>query len=163
MTSLDPTWPDFGNGFTPAYTPTRMMKLGIFGGAYFQEATKQDFKLMKPGITTQAKLQCGPFSFDRNYFKVKAGLGYTEWVANGWIFDEDPLGWFHWYCRYYSGRRHPRDGHQIRRHQAYVRWANRAQDQMAASGKISPVIQQGLLQWSYHPSGQNKREMMSCA
>ena len=32
-------------------------------------------------------------------------LTRKEWIDKGWIFKEDPLGWFQWYCRYSNGRR----------------------------------------------------------
>lgn len=138
--------------FEPAYSPSRMLKLGIFGGNYFAEADDDDFAGMTPGTVKLARLNAAPFAPRNNCFGVRAGLSYEEWDKRGWIFDEDPLGWFHWYCRYYAGRRHPRDAHQISRWVKYrERWCDRAQSQLKSSGKISPVIMQGLLQWSIDP------------
>jgi hypothetical protein len=39
----------------------------------------------------------------------------------GWIYHEDPRGWFQWYCRYYLGRRSWDDERQIRRWRAMAR------------------------------------------
>ena len=40
-----------------------------------------------------------------NRFKIESGLSRKEWINKGWIFKEDPLGWFQWYCRFKNGRR----------------------------------------------------------
>ena len=129
--------------FTPNYTPSRMLKLGVFGGSYFRDATKADFLGMSILTTGLARVNVGSLSPSRNLYRVKAGLPYKDWMDNGWIFDEDPLGWFHWYCRYSHGRQHERDGHQINRWLKYrQRWGDRYRD------KPSAVIKQGLLQWA---------------
>jgi hypothetical protein len=133
-------------------SPIAMLRRGIFGGSYFEMATDGDFEMMKPGIRRLAIKQCTPFDVSKNYYGVASGLHYTEWVARGWIFPEDPLGWFHWYCRWYSGRRHARDNHQLNRQRKYgERWGLRARNQYARTGKVSPVILQGLLQWGFDP------------
>lgn len=152
--NLEPNWPPMPFGFKPAFTPSRMLKLGVFGGAYFDKARPCDFDDMTVLTTKLARQQRGPFDPRANCFNVKAGLSYADWDERGWIFPEDPLGWFHWYCRFYNGRRHPRDRHQIRRHEKYrERWSFRARNQLHKSGRISPVIMQGLLQWSCDPFG----------
>lgn len=135
--------------FKPEYTPIEMMKMGIFGGAYFAKADTDDFKDMNENIVKMAKTQVGPFDANNNYFKVKAGLSIADWRKAGWVFDEDPLGWFQWYCRYYSGRRHMRDEHQINRWLSYnKRWRSRKDDKKKLKLKLTPVMKQGLLQWS---------------
>jgi hypothetical protein len=50
-----------------------------------------------------------------NFFGVNASLPLAAWRKNGWIYHEDPRGWFQWYCRYYRGRRCLDDDRQIRR------------------------------------------------
>ena len=83
------------NEFKPHLTPKKMLELGVFGGWYFgkniDEYPKNWFK--------KAKLSQSQFNVDLNYFGVKAGLSRLEWKSKGWIFSEDPLGWFQWYCR----------------------------------------------------------------
>ncbi len=130
--------------FKPDFTPIEMMKMGVFGGAYFKEAKPEDFKGMNDSIVKMAKTQVGPFDAKNNKYGVKAGLPKSEWVKAGWIFPEDPLGWFQWYCRYYSGRRHKRDEYHIKKWINYKkRWKGRK--------KMSDVIRQGLIQWAIKP------------
>lgn len=138
--------------FKPHLTPTEMLARGVFGGAYFQAATEQDFAQLDPTAELLARSNTGPFSKRNNFYEAKAGETYEQWMANGWIFPEDPLGWFHWYCRYHAGRRHERDAHQIRRHNHYrERWGRFARTQMLTKGDASAVVKQGLLQWALDP------------
>ena len=66
-----------------------MLKYGIFGGSYLgstsNEYPKSWFKNAKISAT---------FDVNLNYFKIKAGLNWREWNRKGWIFKEDPKGWF---------------------------------------------------------------------
>lgn len=134
--------------FKPELTPEKMLQHGVFGRSYFEKATDEDFLLIRPSIVELAMQNRGQYSTAKNLYKVKAGLDYDKWMQNGWIFDEDPLGWFHWYCRYASGRRHVRDQHQITRYKNYIkRWGSNASRQLREKGYASPVICQGLLQW----------------
>ena len=102
--------------FKPQLTPKKMLELGVFGGWYFgteiDEYPKNWFK--------KAKLSKNQFDETLNYFGVKSGLSRLEWKAKGWIFSDDPLGWFQWYCRYTMGRRIPSiDRIQIERWKAF--------------------------------------------
>lgn len=137
--------------FAPHLTPSQMLARGVFGGAYFHKATDEDFEGL--GMTEPlARTQTDPYDKRRNDYGVKAGESFENWMANGWIFPEDPLGWFHWYCRYHAGRRHERDAHQIRRWFKYgERWGMFARRQLIQQGDASLVVKQGLLQWSYDP------------
>ena len=45
------------------------------------------------------------FDVSLNRFKIESGLTRKEWIDKGWIFKQDPLGWFQWYCRFKIGRR----------------------------------------------------------
>lgn len=139
--------------FAPHLTPVEMLKRGVFGGNYFADATHpEDFLGLTPDVRYHAQLNRKPFDKRANDYGVRAGETYEAWLANGWIFPEDPLGWFHWYCRYHAGRRHPRDAHQIRRWQRYgERWGRFARTQLITKGDASPVVKQGLLQWAYDP------------
>lgn len=139
--------------FKPHLTPAQMLQRGVFGGNYFAGCTDEDLKGLSLDTLSLA-LENRNFHFDksRNDYGVRAGQTYAEWMANGWIFPEDPLGWFHWYCRYHNGRRHQRDAHQIRRWFNYGdRWGMFARRQLTTKGDASFVVKQGLLQWAYDP------------
>lgn len=138
--------------FAPHLTPEDMLTAGVFGGNYFARASEEDFDAMRRGIVVLAERNCGVYRTGANKYVAKAGETYDAWMRNGWIFDEDPLGWFHWYCRYASGRRHERDDHQIARWSNYgKRWGRFARTQLHTKGDASNVVKQGLLQWSYSP------------
>ncbi len=134
-------------GFAPHFTPVQMLEAGVFGGAYFERATWED--LMDTGeVANFARSNRGPVDYKRNRYGVKAGQTFAQWTAKGWIFPEDPLGWFHWYCRWHAGRRHERDAHQQRRWVRYLdRWGGVATGRVSGIGNPGPVVSQGLLQW----------------
>lgn len=128
--------------------PEVMFERGVFGGSYFEMARDEDYAHMRPSIVTLAMSNCGSYDKKKNLYLAKAGQDYAEWMRKGWIFEEDPLGWFHWYCRYSSGRRHERDAHQIARYHNYrQRWGSFAATQVRDLGDASAVVKQGLLQW----------------
>ena len=86
--------------FKPELTPKKMLELGVFGGWYFGK----DYGEYPSTWFKNAKISKN-FDVSTNRFKVKSGLSRKEWLDKGWIFKEDPLGWFQWYCRYTNGRR----------------------------------------------------------
>ena len=53
-----------------------------------------------------------------NKYKIKCGTSLRFWENKGWIHEQDPYGWFQWYCRYYLGRRSDDYERQI------ARWNN---------------------------------------
>ena len=134
--------------FKPQLTPKKMMELGVFGGSYFghniKEYPKSWFK--------KAKISKS-FNVNLNRFKVKSGLSRKEWQEKGWIFKEDPLGWFQWYCRYSCGRRIAHiDEIQIKR------WKNFIRHVIAVKKNCEPIDlncrrrqRQAILQWAYNP------------
>lgn len=136
--------------FSPHLTPREMLEMGVFGGNYFHNASDEDFEGLGE-VTELAYENMGPYDKSKNYYEARAGESYEQWMKNGWIFPEDPLGWFHWYCRYHAGRRHERDAHQMRRWVNYERWARVARTQALTKGDASAVVKQGLLQWGYYP------------
>ena len=140
---------DFYKLFKPELTPKKMMKLGVFGGSYFggniKEYPKSWFK--------NAKLS-KMFNVNKNRFKVASGLSRKEWIDKGWIFKEDPLGWFQWYCRFKNGRRIPRiDEIQIKRWKAFGNRHVSAIKKNCAPGDIHcrRKQRQAVLQWTYNP------------
>lgn len=106
---------DFDPSFRPDLTPKEMLALGVFGGVYMRDCAKE----YPASWFTQAKF--APKNIKRhmpeiNYFGVNASQPLSVWRKNGWIYKDDPRGWFEWYCRYYMGRRIPKeDERQIKR------------------------------------------------
>lgn len=103
---------NFDPEFRPELTPQQMLELGVFGGHYF-EGEQDEFP---PKWFKKARLSDHHDPEGCNFFEVDASQSREEWQRKGWIFDDDPRGWFQWYCRYYLGRRIPEeDERQIRR------------------------------------------------
>ncbi len=135
--------------FKPQLTPKKMLELGVFGGSYFnknqiKEFPKSWFQKVKLSKTLDVQL---------NRFKVKAGLTRKEWMKKGWIFKEDPLGWFQWYCRFSNGRRIANiDEIQIKRWKAFKRHVT-AIKKNCEPGDIHcrRRQRQAILQWAYNP------------
>ena len=139
---------DFYKLFKPQLTPQKMLEMGVFGGSYFggkiKEYPKSWFKKAKLSKT---------FDIGKNRFKVKAGLTRKEWLDKGWIFKEDPLGWFQWYCRFANGRRISHiDEIQIKRWKAFKRHVT-AIKKNCEKGDIHcrRKQRQAILQWAYNP------------
>ncbi len=82
-------------------------------------------------------------------------MDYEYWKEMGWMHEDDPYGWFEWYCKYSMGRRHPDDDRQIRRWQDFCgrngRWRKRIYKRLHETGDwdVSIRIQQSLLHWGY--------------
>ena len=139
---------NFYNLFKPQLTPKKMLELGVFGGSYFgtktNEYPKSWFKNTKLSKT---------FDVKKNRFKVKAGLTRKKWREKGWIFKEDPLEWFQWYCRFKNVRRIPRiDEIQIKRWKTFQRHVS-AIKKNCETGNIHcrKRQRQAILQWAYNP------------
>ena len=140
--------PDFYKIFRPQLTPKEMLELGVFGGSYFglnvKEYPKIWFKNVKISKT---------FDVNLNRFKVVSGLSREHWIEKGWIFKEDPLGWFQWYCRYTNGRRIPHiDEIQIKRWKNFRRHVL-AIEKNCEKGDLGcrKRQRQAILQWAYDP------------
>ena len=108
---------NFDPEFKPDLTPQQMLELGIFDGKYLNdcknEFPKSWFKNAKISDEKDPSL---------NFFQVHASQPLYIWQIKGWIYKDDPRGWFQWYCRYYMGRRIPEeDKRQIKRWKAIVR------------------------------------------
>lgn len=115
----EPIGKNFDKEFKPDLTPKEMLQMGIFGGIYMRDCTKEFPKTW----FTKAKFAEGKKrEKDLNYFGVNASQPLSIWRKKGWIYKEDPRGWFQWYCRYYMGRRIPKeDMRQIKRWKAINR------------------------------------------
>ena len=139
---------DFYKLFEPQITPQKMLEMGVFGGSYFDDKIKEYPK----SWFKNAKLS-KTFDVKKNQFKVKAGLSRKEWMDKGWIFKEDPLGWFQWYCRFENGRRIPRiDKIQIKRWKAFRRHVAAIKKNCEPSNiHCRRKQRQAILQWAYNP------------
>ena len=135
--------------FKPQLTPKRMLELGVFGGAYFADGSIKEFP---KSWFSKAKLS-KTFDVNLNRFKIESGLSRKEWILKGWIFKEDPLGWFQWYCRFYNGRRIAHiDEIQIKRWKNFRRHVT-AIEKNCEKGDLGcrRRQRQAILQWAYNP------------
>ncbi len=144
--------------FTPDLTPKEMLELGVFGGVYMRDCVKEFPKSWFARAKFQKK---GSYKHDPalNYFGMNASQPLSVWRAKGWIYKDDPRGWFQWYCRYYLGRRLPKeDARQIRRWRAMRRHIAQIKKHcpstgLRASSKRGETCharqRQALLHWAY--------------
>ena len=106
----EPAGKNFDPEFRPELTPKEMLKLGVFGGRYMTDCRKE----FPADWFTNAKLCHERHDPKLNYFGINASQPLSVWREKGWIYHEDPRGWFQWYCRYYMGRRCPDDSRPTR-------------------------------------------------
>jgi hypothetical protein len=142
----EPMGQNFAPDFQPDLTPQQLFELGVFGGDYFHgeldEFPADWFRHAKISIVHDKSL---------NLFGIDASQPLAEWQRKGWIYEEDPRGWFQWYCRYYMGRRIPHeDARQIRRWRQMTRHVGqiRAACQPGDTA-CRPRQRQVLLHWAY--------------
>lgn len=138
---------DFDPAFRPQLTPKEMLALGVFGGLYLNDCTKE----YPASWFTHARLSCdGKPHKELNYFNSNASQPLHVWQQKGWIHPDDPRGWFQWYCRYYMGRRHEDDARQIVRWKKIIRHAHQVQNNcMNGDLTCRPRQRQALLHWAY--------------
>lgn len=150
---IEPAGRNFADDLDPDLTPKEMLKLGVFGGAYFigveglipDDLPESWFR----GVTLSGD---GEKHAELNYYGIRASQPLSVWRRNGWINEEyDPHGWFQWYCRYYRGRRLPEEDarqitrwHQMRRHMAQV-----TKHCQKGDADCRPKQRQALLHWAY--------------
>lgn len=142
----EPTGRNFHPMFRPQLTPKQMLALGVFGGKYMTDCRDEFPK----SWFTRAKLCHERHDPKLNYFKVNASKPLSYWQEKGWIYHEDPRGWFQWYCRYYMGRRCEDDERQIKRWRAYRRHIGQIQAHCKrGDATCRPRQRQSLLHWAY--------------
>ncbi len=108
---------EFAPGFKPELTPKQMLRLGVFGGRYMTDCRAE----FPADWFSRARLCPERHEPKLNFFRVNASQPLSVWRKKGWIYHEDPRGWFQWYCRYYLGRRCQDDERQIKRWRAIRR------------------------------------------
>ena len=113
----EPAGRNFDPAFQPELTPKEMLELGVFGGKYMTDCAAE----FPSSWFRRAKLSPQGRDPRLNLFGVDASQPLSEWRRKGWLYEEDPRGWFQWYCRYYMGRRCPDDARQIKRWRAVRR------------------------------------------
>lgn len=142
----EPVGQHFHPVFRPELTPKQMLELGVFGGRYMTDCAAE----FPRDWFFKARLCRERHDPGLNFFGVNASQSLSLWRAKGWIYEEDPRGWFQWYCRYFLGRRCPDDGRQIRRWQAIRRHvAQLARHCQAGDWTCRRKQRQALLHWAY--------------
>ena len=146
----EPEGKNFSPEFRPDLSPKQMLKLGVFGGKYMTDCRNEFPK----DWYEKAKLCSERHDPELNYFGVNASQPLSVWRKKGWIYKDDPRGWFQWYCRYYMGRRIPgEDEKQIKRWQAIRRHiAQVKKNCRAGDTSCRPKQRQAILHWAYDSS-----------
>jgi hypothetical protein len=129
-----------------ALAPAEMLRLGVFGGKYMTDCRAE----FPASWFTNAKLSPARRDPLLNCFSVNASQSLACWRDKGWLHEDDPRGWFQWYCRYYSGRRHEDDERQIRRRKAMRRHLAQLRSHCEPLDMTCRRKQrQALLHWGY--------------
>ncbi len=136
----------FHPDFAPELTPRQMLELGVFGGKYMTDCREE----FPAAWFAKAKLSPARTNPDLNFFKENASKPLSYWIEKGWIWPQDPRGWFQWYCRYYMGRRSEDDERQIKRWKGMQRHIAQLKKNCRKGDLLCrPVQRQALLHWAY--------------
>lgn len=142
----EPEAKNFDPDFKPDLTPKQMLELGVFGGKYMTDCEKEFPK----NWFVKAKLSPEKKDPSINFFKVDASKPLSHWKMKGWIDEQDPRGWFQWYCRYFRGRRTLDDERQIKRWKAMKRHVAQITKNCDPHDlRCRPRQRQALLHWAY--------------
>lgn len=143
----EPMGKNFNPEFSPELTPAELLELGVFGGKYMTDCQDEFPKIW----FKKAKLCHERHDPELNYFGVNASQPLSEWRKKGWIYHQDPRGWFQWYCRYYMGRRCEDDHRQIKRWKAIRRHLAQIKKNCERYDMhCRPKQRQALLHWAYN-------------
>lgn len=141
-----PPGANFDPEFKPELSPARMLAMGVFGGKYMTDCRGEFPSEWFEG----AKLSPEKADKELNFFGVHASKPLSYWQEKGWIWPDDPRGWFQWYCRYYMGRRCEDDARQVRRWKAMTRHISQVRKNcMKGDLLCRPRQRQALLHWAY--------------
>ena len=143
----EPVGKNFSPDFKPELTPKEMLTLGVFGGKYMTDCKKEFPKEW----FIKAKFCHERHDPSINFFGVNASQPLSVWKKKGWIYHEDPRGWFQWYCRYYMGRRiSEEDTRQIKRWKAMRRHIAQIKNNChTMEWDCHRRQRQALLHWAY--------------
>lgn len=146
----EPIGKNFDPRFKPDLTPKEILELGVFGGIYMRDCTGE---FPKAWFTKAKFAPEGTHKHDAslNYFGINASQPLSVWKKKGWIYADDPRGWFQWYCRYYMGRRiRAEDDRQIKRWKAISRHIAQVHKNCRAGDETCrPKQRQAILHWAY--------------
>jgi hypothetical protein len=142
----EPKGTNFHAEFLPQLTPKEMLEIGVFGGKYMTDCREE----FPSDWFANAKLSPGHRDPSLNFFGVNASKPLAYWREKGWIYPDDPRGWFQWYCRYYMGRRMEDDARQIKRWKAMTRHIAQLRKHCIPDDlSCRPRQRQALLHWAY--------------
>lgn len=142
----EPEGKNFAADFSPELTPKQMLAMGIFGGKYMTDCRRE----FPADWFVKAKLCHQRHDPALNYFGVNASQPLSVWRLKGWIYPDDPRGWFQWYCRYYRGRRIPEeDRRQIKRWKAIRRHIAQIRKNCPGAQGCRRKQRQAVLHWAY--------------
>jgi hypothetical protein len=141
-----PVGKNFHPDFKPELTPKQMLELGVFGGRYMTDCSDE----FPASWFENAQFCPDRHDPELNFFGINASQPLSVWREKGWIYAEDPRGWFQWYCRYYLGRRCPDDERQIKRWRAIARHVAQVRKNCRRGDHSCRRKQrQALLHWAY--------------
>ena len=144
----EPVGKNFHPDFCPQLTPREILELGAFGGKYMTDCQDE----FPASWFRKAKLSPDRADPELNLFGVDASQSLEEWRRKGWIWEDDPRGWFQWYCRYYMGRRCHDDERQIKRWRAMRRHVGQIRKNCERFDfGCRRKQRQALLHWAYDP------------
>jgi hypothetical protein len=142
----EPPGENFHPDFQPELTPKQMLEMGVFGGRYMTDCRDE----FPADWFENAKLCPERHDPALNFFGVNASQPLSVWQKKGWIYEEDPRGWFQWYCRYFMGRRCIDDARQIKRWRAIRRHIGQIRKNcLPGDLNCRPRQRQALLHWAY--------------
>ena len=145
-TLSEPAGKNFAPEFQPQLSPQKMLRLGVFGGKYMTDSSAE----FPAEWFKRARLSPEFHDPEINYFRVNASKPLSYWRSKGWIYLEDPRGWFQWYCRYYMGRRCEDDSRQIQRWKNMYRHVAQIKRNCEPwDMECRPKQRQALLHWAY--------------
>ena len=96
----------------------------MFGGTYFRDINsgfprdwyRKSWKEFDQLKNINKEYYCSDYYDVRgNEYGFKCGISLRLWENKDGINEIDPYGWFHWYFRYWLGRRSDDDERQINR------------------------------------------------
>ena len=142
----EPPGKNFDPEFRPDLSPSELLRMGVFGGKYMTDCRDE----FPAEWFEQAKLSPQERDPGLNFFGVDASKPLSYWREKGWIHDDDPRGWFQWYCRYWMGRRCDDDARQVGRWKAMARHVGQIRKNCVKGDLLCrPRQRQALLHWAY--------------